>query len=375
MALKFCDSMDAHTEMADVLLKGYRTNVFNTARWDIATTGGRNGGGAIELKDTTSAMVDIRPYKGVAPSSGNTFCFGFSFKSASATLPSARTWFMSCGRESLQANKFFHPGVDLNGACHFGINTSGILQCADFSANTTTLNSSPTATASTNICDGNWHWIEIAVVNSSTTGLCSVYIDGSQEINVTTDFRNGSGTSETDVITFENNSTQQSSWYIDDLIIYDDDTSTAGLDYAADFPLGLIEIELLKPNGAGTNSAWTASAGDNYACVDETVPNMNTDYVESTASGQTDTYAFGNLTGSVSAVKSVMVNVYAQNDASRSKSYKAVALSSSSTTEGATVTPPSQYRISQTEIVNDPNTGSAWAEAAVNAAEFGVDSQ
>ena len=370
MVMKFADGFDSYSGTAGPLLRGYVYNTENSTRIAINTTGGRNGGGALELKDATANQIDLRPYAS-APSSGNTFCFGFWIKSD--TKPASNTYFCCVAREAL-GDTIQVPGAALNGGCHFGLNSAGFMTVGDFSANSATL-TDPLAWSNTSLCDGEWHWVEIAVVNSSTTGLCSVYIDGVQEIDISGDFKNGSGTSETDKIVFGNATTLQGSLLIDDLIIYDDDTSSAGLDYAGDFPIGPVEIEQIVPNAAGSNSDWTSSGGTNYTVVDEAVTNGDFDYVESTGSAQTDTYAFGNLTRTPSSIKSVAVSVTARNNTGASASYKAVALSGESTTEGATVTPGTTYSVSQTEFINDPDTATAWTESGINAAEFGVDSQ
>ena len=53
---------------------------------------------------------------------------------------------------------------------------------------------------------------------------------------------------------------------------------------------GQPRIGALFPNGVGATSAWTPSAGSNYANVDETTPNDDTDYNESSTVGHVDTY-------------------------------------------------------------------------------------
>jgi hypothetical protein len=50
----------------------------------------------------------------------------------------------------------------------------------------------------------------------------------------------------------------------------------------------LLNPQFMRPNGAGA-TAWTASAGSNYDCVNETTPD-DADYVYATAAGLLDSY-------------------------------------------------------------------------------------
>ena len=64
-------------------------------------------------------------------------------------------------------------------------------------------------------------------------------------------------------------------WDVDDLYVLDGTASTPANN---DF-LGDVRVEGLDPNAAGSNAAWTPSAGANYACVNETPPTDDTSYV------------------------------------------------------------------------------------------------
>lgn len=65
-------------------------------------------------------------------------------------------------------------------------------------------------------------------------------------------------------------------------------------------------IHALVPNGAGTLTQLTPSAGSNYECVDERTPDDDTSYVESAVLDTSDLYATAGVTptdGTVSAVQ------------------------------------------------------------------------
>ncbi len=67
-------------------------------------------------------------------------------------------------------------------------------------------------------------------------------------------------------------------------------------------------IHGLVPNGVGTYSELTPSAGDNWECVDETPPNDDTDYVESDTVNHRDLYTHTDLPldGTISAVQHII---------------------------------------------------------------------
>ena len=372
MALQFTDGFDEYTAVGDLYQRRW-VNSAPTAEVEFSSSLGRYGGGCITLLDAaTTGWLRRQILPEADASASNTMCVAFAFKTAAATTPSAVN--------VLGGIYTFDRGNDTPGGTNFAgftmyINTDGTFGMGYYGDNTPSVAHS----TSTSVCDTNWHWIEIAVKNANSGGIVSVYLDGVQEINFSGDtfVSSGSATDPVNGIVFEANSTQDTTYYIDDIICYDDETAvtTGDLTYTASYPIGDSRIETIVPNGAGTNSGWTASAGVNYTCVDESPHTNDTDYVSSTAAAQTDTYAFGNLAGTISTCHAVHVNTYLKADGPGTADVKAVALSSGSTTEGATITARTAYRLDQTNIPLDPNTSSAWTTAGINAAEFGVDSQ
>jgi hypothetical protein len=86
----------------------------------------------------------------------------------------------------------------------------------------------------------------------------------------------------------------QINMWIDD-VIFDDSTW-----------VGPSSIQGLVPTGAGATTQFDPSTGSNYACVDE-VPASDTDYIYTNTANDVDTYACGNLTGTINSVKAVQV--------------------------------------------------------------------
>lgn len=139
--------------------------------------------------------------------------------------------------------------------------------------------------------------------------------------------------------------------------------------------IGDTRIQAIVPSGAGTTTEWDPSAGSNYECVDER-PYSDTDYVSTNVNDETDTYAFGNLTGSISSIKCVQVQARAAKEGASTPTNIALVARPASTDyasgdKALSTSYGSLFNIWET----DPETTSAWIESGVNASEFGVKSR
>lgn len=155
--------------------------------------------------------------------------------------------------------------------------------------------------------------------------------------------------------------------FFDDVYVCDTSGSTNN-----DF-LGAVKIEYLAPGGAGATANWTPSAGSNYACVDETDPNDDTDYVASATVGVTDTYAIANSAASTSAsVKGVMLQMRAKKDDANPRAVTGVLRpSSTDRAHGTPATMTTSYAVYLFPYDTDPDDSSAWTITKVNALEAG----
>lgn len=222
------------------------------------------------------------------------------------------------------------------------------------------------ATGTTPISTGVWYYAEIKAVIHDSTGAVTVRLNGVNEITGTSlDTRNG-GAGVIDTIHLRN-PTSNIVWF-DDLYVCDTSGSTNN-----DF-LGDVRVEALFPNGNGNSSQLAGSDGnstDNYLLVDETSPNGDTDYVESSTVGQKDTYAFGNLTSTTGSVYGVQILPYAQKTDAGTRSIASVARLSATEVDSADKTLSTTYTYLP-DIRETKPGGGAWSITDVNNAEFGV---
>lgn len=75
---------------------------------------------------------------------------------------------------------------------------------------------------------------------------------------------------------------------------------------------GHVEVETVRPDGAGNYSNFTPSAGSNYQNVDETTPDGDTTYNHSSTTDHRDSYTMSALARAAGTVKAVMFNMVAK---------------------------------------------------------------
>jgi len=143
--------------------------------------------------------------------------------------------------------------------------------------------------------------------------------------------------------------------------------------------LGPFHIQGILPNANGDNSDWTPSTAnvDNYTMVDDVTANEG-DYVESGTPAEKDLYNYEDLTGSWDEIFGLQVNTRLFMDAANSETI-AVLCSSNGTEDSANVTANNTTVGDGDEaqfmriLEDDPDTANAWASAAIDSAQFGIE--
>jgi hypothetical protein len=200
--------------------------------------------------------------------------------------------------------------------------------------------------------------IEIYYKVADTGGRWTVKVDGVQVIDYTGDTQ-ASGNASTDRVGFGYDGVLTCSGYFDNIV----------LDSAA--WIGKTYVQKIVPTGAGSSTQWTPSAGSNYQTVDE-VPASDSDFNEVNAAAQLDTFAAGNLVGSIGAVLCVQLQARAFYEGAPTPTKLKLAVRSGTTNyygsdETLTTVAKAWMKLWET----DPDTAAAWTESGVNAAEIG----
>ena len=139
--------------------------------------------------------------------------------------------------------------------------------------------------------------------------------------------------------------------------------------------IGDARVDTLRPTAAGAQAGLTATpAGSNWDRVNEVDTDL-TDYVQSTASGQRDSYAYSDLPAMTTpSILGVQVNSIARKTDAGAASIRNL-VRVGSTNYAQTAQPLLQLANAHLDMLErNPNGNVAWTESAVNAAEFGVES-
>jgi hypothetical protein len=153
--------------------------------------------------------------------------------------------------------------------------------------------------------------------------------------------------------------------HFDDLVIMD---GTGGVNN--DF-LGDCAIVAMLPAGAGDVTQWTPSSGANYACVNENPPDDNASYVQASASGAKDLYAYSGVT-SGGVIHGIQISTDARSSDLSGPILKTLAKSGGVESDDAGQTVPNADYLTLMRVMQTDPSGNPWTQASLNAAQFGV---
>lgn len=222
--------------------------------------------------------------------------------------------------------------------------------------------------ASSLILAGAWNYIELSATIADTGGACEVRCNGATVMSYSGDTRNAGTSTNIDAITLQSSIVGSGS-----LVCQWDDMYVCDATGAAPYNtfLGDVRIATLSPNGVGSSTGFTPSAGSNYQTVDE-LPYSAADYVSATASGTRDTYAMSDISGSYS-VLAVQNNVIAKKTDAGGTALKPAIKSGASVYYGSSKVLTSNDATISDIRTTDPATSAAWTVTAVNSLEAGME--
>jgi hypothetical protein len=337
MALLFCDSFDHYTTVLE--------KWSSVVTMSISSGNGRNG--TASIRGSNSYQRSVTKSLGVTVAS---LIVGVAYRTSDYSG-------ISTGNQVISLLDSGSLQLEVR------ILTTGRLR---ITRNGTTL-----GTGTTVLTPSVFYYIELKATINNSTGSAVLRINGTTELNLSgIDTQNtanatvdtlqlGGGLNEGGVFNMD----------FDDLYVSD----TTGSSPTNDF-LGDTRIEAIFPNGNGNSSQLVGSdsnSTDNYLLVDETAPNSDTDYVESSTVGDKDTYAMGNLTSTTGTVYGVQVMPYAKKTDAGVRSIVSVARLSSTEVDSAAKTLSTTYAYLP-DIREAKPGGGAWSISDVNSAEFGV---
>jgi hypothetical protein len=210
-----------------------------------------------------------------------------------------------------------------------------------------------------------WHYLELSMTVSDTVGVATARVDGVQVCTFTGDTKNAGTNATLDRIDFNG---CPSTTYIDDIYLLDGTGPAPWNDF-----LGDVRVQLIKPNGAGSQTDLTpVGVANNWDNVNE-LPFSSADYNASATVGARDLYAMEDISTLTTTVYGVQVTAAAHKNDSLARAAKTLVKSGgtvvASTARGLALTPSIATSIFQA----NPNTSAQWTPAEVNAMETGIE--
>lgn len=361
MSLIFCDSFD-HYVTADIAEKWNSSSGGTPSTMTIsAGTGGRASASLRFSINTGADSPALFLIPTIPTPSGATCVVGFRFKASALTLDTSTT--EGTGTAVILS-------IRSAGATHvwFRLNPAGTMSVL---RGTTVL-----ATSTTAIATGVFYYMEFRVVISDTVGVVQYRVDGLLDatLDISSQDTNSGGANTWDGLKIGQWSCASGTPVLDydDLYLLDGVDSTITGAPNNDF-LGDVRIDPLYGTADGNHQDSTPSTGtDQYAMVDETAPNDDTDYNTLTAAGK-DTFVMQNAPVSGASIFGVQINMHAKKADAGIATMRALARVAGTTYNASTVNPADGYLYKRGIFNGNPADGAAWETADIDAAEFGYE--
>lgn len=335
MAVTFMDGFD-HYDTAHIT--GKWTSIFATPV--ISAAAGRISGGCLLAPNNSNSSQSV----GRTVTAQATWGIGFAFKYTPVTGAAGTLVSLFDGATS---------------QCDLRLNADGTLSVTRAGTAVTG------GTSVVALSLGTWTSIQwkVTIADSIGANSCQVYVNGVLALTVATgqDLKTTANASANQLrIGLVGSLPGSTTFFFDDLWVNNDGAL-----------LGDLRVEALYPTGAGSTTAWTASAGSNWQCVDENPPTDDTDYVSTTVPGPVDTYQMGNLSSTPSTISAVQVSVLARKIDAGTRTLQPVVHSGGVDYLGDLASLGTSYAYASTVWEQNPAGPAAWTPTTVNALEAG----
>jgi hypothetical protein len=139
-----------------------------------------------------------------------------------------------------------------------------------------------------------------------------------------------------------------------------------------------VQLQAIYPDAPGSQTDWsiggTAPAATNWQSVDETSPDDDVTYVNSDTVGDQDLYEMQDISATASSVVGLLCNARMKKDDATVREYALLVESGGTVAQLATRTTPYGAYTNQQDVSElNPDTGSLWTVAEVNAMTAGIE--
>ncbi len=339
--------------MANRLLLGFEdVDTTSMLTYEVAASGfspavspnGRNSGNCLRLASAASAHFVC------CPEGQSTVHFGFAFRTSA--FPASQA--VIAGFSDWTTTHVLLQITATGNLRWYRYNSQQI----SLSGGTTQLGS----TGSTSLSLNTYYWLSGTVTIDSSSGVALVKINGTTELNLTSQNTRNSATANVVAIGF---GTVNGNTDIDDVVVNDATGSTNNA-VPADS-----RVDCHLPNGNGNSSAWTRSTGANqYATIDEAAANGDTDYNGTSTLNAIDTVTMEDFKNPGATIQAVQVNILSRKTDSGSCSIAPVIRINATDNVGTARSPGTSYAYQRQNYDVQPDA-TDWNEADFNAMECG----
>jgi hypothetical protein len=228
-----------------------------------------------------------------------------------------------------------------------------------------TRNGTQLGSNSVSVLTTGYHYIELSVLINASTGTVDLKVDESTSGWISLTGQNTRATANTQVNGIKITAPVANT-VIDDIYLND---SAGSVNNGF---IGDKRIAALTVTGIGTTNSWLP-VGQATAdlCVDDPVPNDDTDYISSNVVNDVSTFPVTDIPAA-SSPSFVQVLVLARKDDAGTRTVATAIRSGGTNYFGSNFNLSASYQYAQTNYDTDPATGVAWTVAGVNALEAGA---
>lgn len=344
MSLIFVDGFDHYSSASD--LKSKWGVVFSDFGMGINATAGRDGGGALAI-----------------PAAFGSFTYGVA-----KTLPAQTTYIVGARIKS--------PGVSTTGTkeTFLAFQYSGTRHLALRMNSDATISvlrdSTVLATSTQALPTGAYQYLEFKATVSDTAGSYELRVNGQTWLSASGIDTQASAAAVINQLLLGQWAppTGSGTIYYDDVYICDDQGATNN-----DF-LGDVKIEAIYPTADGANTGLTPLSGtDHFAMVNQNPPDGDTTYNSSATLGAKDTYGFSDIPVNGDSILGVQVLADCRKENAGARGVKLLTRPGTTDHESPVGPVSVDYGYQSHLWETNPDTGAAWTEGEVNAAEFGLE--
>jgi len=230
-------------------------------------------------------------------------------------------------------------------------------------------NSVIATTSGVSILSQAWYYIEIKAIIDDSVGQIVIKVNGTNILTTTADKDTLNGSNAYVQKVYFSGAYGIANAYWDDFYWLDGSGDAPHNDF-----LGDIRVDVLRPNGAGSHTEFTPSAGSNYQNVDETPgPDDDTTYNDGDTTNDEDSYALGNLPApSGTTIYGVKSQITARKTDAGDRKCKVITRSGGSDYLGAEISLLDSFQTMAEIDEDNPDDSSAWEDADVNGMEVGI---